>query len=215
MKSEFKGIIFDIDGTLTSTNQLIFDTFNFVATKYLNKTFTDREIIGMFGPTEEVILKLLFKNNYDAVVKDYYDYYRSHHEIANLYPGIKELLGEIKNSALYLSIYTGKGRLSSIITLTELGIINYFDMIVSGDDVDEHKPSPQGITMFLDKFNLKQKQVLMVGDSPADINAAKAAGVKIASVIWDSYSKHELKILNGNNIFHNVEELRNYIFKSY
>lgn len=213
MRSQFKGIIFDIDGTLTSTNQLIFDTFNFVANKYLYKTFTDKEIIGMFGPTEEVILKILFKNNYDEAVKDYYDYYKSHHEIANLYPGIKELLDEIKNSGIYISIYTGKGRLSSIITLTELGIINYFDMIVSGDDVDEHKPSPQGITMFVDKFNLKREEVLMIGDSPADINAAKAAGVQIASVIWDSYSEQELKNLNGNNIFHNVAELKDYIFK--
>ena len=212
MRSQFKGIIFDIDGTLTSTNQLIFDTFNFVANKYLNKTFSDKEIIGLFGPTEEVILKILFKDNYDAVVKDYYDYYKSHHQIANLYPGIKELLEEIKNSAIYLSIYTGKGSQSSIITLTALGIINYFDMIVSGDDVDEHKPSPQGITMFLEKFNLTQDEVLMIGDSPADINAAKAAGVKIASVIWDSYSENELIKLNGNNIFHNVKELRDYIF---
>jgi HAD superfamily hydrolase (TIGR01549 family) len=147
-------------------------------------------------------------------VRDYYEYYKSHHEIANLYPGITELLVEIKNSATYLSIYTGKGRRSAIITLTQLDIINYFDMIVSGDDVEEHKPSPQGITMFMEKFNLKHEEVLMIGDSPADINAAKAAGVKIASVIWDSYSEIELKKLNGNNIFHNVEELRNYIFNT-
>lgn len=212
MRSHFKGIIFDIDGTLTSTNQLIFNTFNFVANKYLNKTFTEKEIIEMFGPTEEVILKILFKENYEAVVKDYYDYYKSNHQIANLYPGIKDLLDEIKNSSIYLSIYTGKGRLSSIITLTELGIINYFDMIVSGDDVEVHKPSPQGITMFLEKFNLKQEEVLMIGDSPADINAAKSAGVKIASVIWDSYSENELKKLNGKSIFHTVEELRKFIF---
>lgn len=213
MRSQFKGIIFDIDGTLTSTNQLIFDTFNFVSNKYLDKTFSEKEIIGMFGPTEEVIIKILFKDNYQPAVKDYYDYYKSHHQMANLYPGIKELLEEIKNAAAHLSIYTGKGRQSSIITLTELGIINYFDMIVSGDDVAEHKPSPLGITMFMEKFNLKHEEVLMIGDSPADINAAKAAGVKIASVIWDSYSENELKKLNGNNIFHTVAELRKFIFK--
>ena len=53
----FKGIIFDIDGTLTSTNQLIFDSFNHIAKKYLNRTFTDDEIISLFGPTEDAILK--------------------------------------------------------------------------------------------------------------------------------------------------------------
>jgi len=57
----FDGFIFDIDGTLTSTNQLIFDSFNFIAKKYLNKSFTDEEIISMFGPTEDVILKKMVR----------------------------------------------------------------------------------------------------------------------------------------------------------
>ena len=53
MAKLFDGFIFDIDGTLTSTNQLIFDSFNFIAKKYLDKTFTDEEIIAMFGPPED------------------------------------------------------------------------------------------------------------------------------------------------------------------
>ncbi len=56
----FDGFIFDIDGTLTSTNQLIFDSFNFIAKKFLNKTFTDDEIIGLFGPTEGQIIEKTF-----------------------------------------------------------------------------------------------------------------------------------------------------------
>jgi len=57
MNNLFDGFIFDIDGTLTSTNQLIFDSFNFIAKKYLNRAFTDEEIVAMFGPAEDVILK--------------------------------------------------------------------------------------------------------------------------------------------------------------
>jgi len=52
----------------------------------------------------------------------------------------------------------------------------------------------------------------MVGDAPSDIKAAKAAGVSIASVIWDSYSEEEVKKLNSNNLFHSVDELRSFIF---
>jgi len=79
----FKGIIFDIDGTLTSTNQLIFNSFNFIANKYLNKTFTNVEIISMFGPTEDVILMEWCKDEFEAARVDYYSYYRSNHNIAN------------------------------------------------------------------------------------------------------------------------------------
>ncbi len=65
----FDGFIFDIDGTLTSTNQLIFDSFNFIAKKYLDKTFTDEEIISMFGPPEDDILKELCGENYECSKK--------------------------------------------------------------------------------------------------------------------------------------------------
>ncbi len=213
MPVKYKGIIFDIDGTLTFTNRLIFDSFNHVTNKYLNKIFSDEEIIKLFGPTEDVILKQLCKGNYEAARKDYYKYYQENHFIAQLYDGIRELIIDLKKDNLLLSIFTGKGRTSSLITLDELGITDFFDLIVTGDDVENHKPSPEGINKFLEKFNLNPAEVLMIGDAPSDIIASKEAGVEIASVVWDSYSENEVRKLNSKNIFHTVNELRIYIFK--
>ncbi len=213
MPLKYKGIIFDIDGTLTFTNRLIFDSFNHITNKYLNKIFSDEEIIKLFGPTEEVILKQLCKENYEAARKDYYKYYQENHFIAQLYDGIRELIIDLKKDNVLLSIFTGKGRTSSLITLDELGITDFFDLIVTGDDVENHKPSPEGINKFLEKFNLNPAEVLMIGDSPSDIIASKEASVEIASVVWDSYSEDEVRKLNSKNIFHTVDELRNYIFK--
>ena len=82
MKSRFKGIIFDVDGTLTFTNQLIFNSFNHITKKYLGKSFSDEEIISLFGPTEDVILKEICKDEYINARKDYYKYYRDNHDIA-------------------------------------------------------------------------------------------------------------------------------------
>ncbi|VAX15772.1 hypothetical protein MNBD_IGNAVI01-645, partial [hydrothermal vent metagenome] len=59
---KFEGIIFDIDGTLTATNELIYATFNHVTKKYLNRTYTPKEITAFFGPTEDVIIKELMSN---------------------------------------------------------------------------------------------------------------------------------------------------------
>lgn len=213
MTLKYKGIIFDIDGTLTYTNQLIFDSFNHITEKYLGKRFTNEEIISFFGPTEDVILKELCKENYDDARKDYYKYYKENHSIAQSYDGIRELLIELKKANVLLSIYTGKGRTSSLITLDVLGLIEFFDLIVTGDDVRNHKPSPEGIIKFLEKFNLDPSQVLMIGDAPSDIIAAKKSGVEIASVVWDSYAEAEVRKLNSKNIFHTVEELHKYIFK--
>ena len=82
MKSRFKGIIFDVDGTLTFTNQLIFDSFNHITKKYLGRSYSDDEIIALFGPTEDVILKEMCKEEYESARKDYYAYYKNNHDIA-------------------------------------------------------------------------------------------------------------------------------------
>lgn len=207
----FKGIIFDIDGTLTSTNQLIFKSFNYIAEKYLDKSFSNEEIIAMFGPTEDVILKKWCGNDFEKARVDYYNFYRSNHHLADLYPGILELLEYLKDRKILLSIFTGKGRDASIITLKELNIINFFNFIVTGDDVINHKPSSEGIIKFLNEYSLKKEEVIMIGDSAGDVKASKEAGVKIASALWDSYGAEKVKELRSDYYFSSVKELSDFI----
>lgn len=207
----FDGIIFDVDGTLTSTNDLIFESFRFVSKKYLNKSLTNDEIVELFGPTENVILKEWGGENYHAIKNDYYDFYTNNHHMASLYPGIKDVLNFIRSSKVPLSIFTGKGREAAAITLKKLDVYEYFDLIITGDDVIEHKPSAEGINKFLEKFDLAKEKVLMIGDSPSDIKAARSAGVKIASVVWDSYVNKEVLQLGSDYIFYEVNELKDFL----
>jgi pyrophosphatase PpaX len=211
MKKLFDGFIFDVDGTLTSTNQLIFDSFNFIAKKYLNRIFSNEEIIAMFGPTEDVILKEWCKEKFEEAKKEYYEYYSSNHWKAKLYPGIKDILDHLKNKNYPLGIFTGKGREATMITLRKLGVDSHFDLIVTGDDVNNHKPSSEGILKFINHFGLRKERVLMIGDSVNDIKAAKEAGIKVASVLWDSYAKKEVQILKSDYYFYSVEELKIFI----
>lgn len=209
---KYKGIIFDIDGTLTSTNELIFATFNHIAQKYEGRTYTDEEIIAMFGPTEDVILREKFNGDkFKEVYDEYYKFYRENHpRMADLYPGIVDILKEIKQRKIYTSIFTGKGKKTTEITLEILDIKKFFDMIVTGDDVVNHKPSPEGIFKFLNEFKLNKDEVLMVGDSIADIIAAREAGIDIASVVWDSYAKDEVIKLNSLH-FETVNSFRKWL----
>jgi len=208
---KFKGIIFDIDGTLTSTNELIFASFNHITEKYLGKTYSTDEIIDLFGPTEDKILTDMCGDNSEIAKKDYYDFYSGNHNMADLYPGIKDLLSHLKKKNVLLSVYTGKGKKAAVITLQKLGIHDYFDLIITGDDVIEHKPSAEGINKFVEKFELEKDEVLMVGDSPADVKASHTAGVKVASVLWDSYAKEKVLQLKSDFVFHSVEELRKFL----
>lgn len=214
MNKLFDGFIFDIDGTLTSTNQLIFDSFNFIAKKYLNRTFSDNEIISLFGPTEDVILKEWCGDRYEEARQDYYKYYSDHHGIAGLYEGIKEILQHLRSKSYPIGIFTGKGREASLITLNKLGIDHYFDLIVTGDDVVNHKPSAEGILKFVNHFKLNPDRVLMIGDSVSDVVASREAGIKIASVLWDSYAAEKVKSLGSDYYFYSVKELREFLFSS-
>ncbi len=212
---KLKGIIFDVDGTLASTNKLIFATFNYTTDKYLGKIFTEEELIAFFGPTEDVILKELTANNFENARKDYFKFYEDNHdELVKTFPRVENILFRIKEKNIPLGIFTGKGKDSTIITLRKLNYLKYFDLVVTGDDVKDHKPSPEGINLFLQKFDLEPENVLMIGDAPSDIKAAKDAGVKVASVVWDSYAKEEVLRMNGDIVFHSIDELEDYIVKN-
>ena len=211
----FDGYIFDIDGTLTSTNELIFKSFNYVAEKYINRSYTEDELISFFGPTEEVILKEIMGDNFENAKKDYFDFYHSqHNELAELHPGVKEVLEIIKDARIPLGVFTGKGRKAATITLKILSIFDCFDLIITGDDVKNHKPHPEGILKFINHFNLKAERVILIGDAPADIKAARGAGIKIASVLWDSYAKDKVLKSGSDFVFNTVNELKKFVLEN-
>lgn len=212
MNNQFKGILFDVDGTLSSTNELIFASFNHVAEKYLNKILSDEEIIALFGPPENDIIETLMPENAKEAKVDYYTFYQQNHGMAELYDGLYPLLKRLKEDGVILGVFTGKGRRAAEITLHELKVDQFFSMLVSGDDVENHKPDGEGIRKFLTAYNLAPEDVLMVGDAPPDIYAAHDTGVHIASVIWDSYAKEEVIALNPDYVFNTATELEQFLY---
>ena len=201
-------IIFDLDGTLTQTNELIFATFNHVAEKYIGKIYTPVEITKMFGPPEDVAIeRLVGKDRIDEAMDDFYSFYEKHHpRMANAYDGIREMLDFLKSKGLLLAIFTGKGKRSTLVSLDMLGIKNYFDIIITGNDVDNHKPSGDGIRKVMARLGLDPEQVLMVGDAVSDVKAARETSVQIAAVLWDSYGKEKVLEMDVDYKFHNVPE---------
>lgn len=206
-------IVFDMDGTLTQTNQLIYDSFNYIAKKYAGRSYSVPEINAMFGPPEEGALLAIVKQEVlDEAMADYLTFYRKHHNrLARLYPGIEEVLRYISQSGRKLAVFTGKGNRTATITLQEFHIDRYFDYIVSGNDVVNHKPSSEGLRKIMDHFGFGAEEVLMVGDAVSDVKAARGAGVKIAAVLWDSYAKEKVLQMDTDLAFHGVEEFHEWL----
>ena len=206
-------IIFDMDGTLTQTNQLIYDSFNHVAEKYIHKRLTPKEIAAYFGPPEqEAVENMIGTDHIDEAMKEYYHFYEErHNELASLYPGIRDLLDFVKRNGILIGLFTGKGRRTTEISLREFGIASYFDVVMTGDDVDHFKPSGDGIKKIMAQFSLKPDEVLMVGDAIADVKASRECGVRIAAVVWDSYSKEKVIEAATDYLFHSVKEFHSWL----
>jgi pyrophosphatase PpaX len=206
-RTEYKCIIFDMDGTLTQTNQLIYDAFNHIAERYLHKRLTPQEIIAYFGPPEkDAVQNMIGPEHIDEAMAEYYRFYSDRHDaLASLYPGIIDILRFLHAHNVLVALCTGKGRTTTDISLELFEIERYFDITITGDDVEEFKPSGEGIRAITARFGLLPEQVLMVGDAVADVLAARDAGTDVASVVWDSYGKADVLHLNADYLFENVD----------
>jgi HAD superfamily hydrolase (TIGR01509 family) len=202
-------VIFDMDGTLTQTNELIFASFNHVAARYAGRTFSPREIIGLFGPPEEGALEAICPRDLvPAAMDDLCAFYRREHaRLARMHEGIADVLAYLRGRGLRLAVFTGKGRRTASITLEEFGIGGQFDLVVSGNDVTHHKPHPEGIRRVLESLSVAADEVLMVGDAMPDVRASRAAGVAMAAVLWDSYDRERVLEAGTELVFHTVADM--------
>jgi HAD superfamily hydrolase (TIGR01509 family) len=212
-----KCVIFDLDGTLTQTSQLIFDSFNYIADRYEGKKYTGSEITAMFGPPEEgALVTIVGTARLEEAMVEYLDFYQAHHqELASIYPGIPDLLQWLKSRGVHLAVFTGKGTHTTRITMEMFGITHYFDIVVTGNDVVNHKPSAEGIRKILQHFDLTADEALMVGDSPSDVKASREAGTKIAAVLWDPHSKERMLQMQTDYVFHDVGEFSLWLRKQF
>lgn len=201
-------VVFDMDGTLTNTHRLIFDSFNHIVEIYRGGRMADHEIAALFGPPEEGALRsIVGDERLDEAMQRYLDFYRAQHRsLASVYAGIPELLEELSDRGVLLALFTGKGRHTTAISLETLGLTRFFRMVVTGNDVVRHKPSGEGIASIIAEFQVPRGRTLMVGDSVADILAAREAGVPVASVLWDSYGKDRVLQHERDFTFHAVDD---------
>lgn len=199
-------MIFDMDGTLTRTNDLIFASFNHVAEKYAGRTLTPVEIVALFGPPEEgALAKIIDGDRTGKAMDDLCDFYRTHHaRLASLHSGVREMLEYLKGTGVKTAIFTGKGRRTASITLEEFGLASYFDVIVSGNDVDRHKPHPEGILRVLKQCAVPPQATIMTGDSVADIMASRGAGVRSVAVLWDAFDSEGVRRAGPDHTFSTV-----------
>ena len=130
-----------------------------------------------------------------------------HDRMTLLYPGVAEVLAQLRSAGHPMAIVTSKFHAGGVKALTHVACIDYFDVVVGGDSAEFAKPHPEPVLFALRKLGVGPENALMIGDSPHDIAAGNAAGVKTAAVLWGPFSREQLVPANPTYWLSAIEEL--------
>ncbi len=212
-----KAIIFDMDGTLVSSLSLIHHCVNEISRKYVNKSLTLEEVISNFGPPARTIIRnltaSLSEDLQSRAVSDYYECYSKNVSSKVLvFPGIVSLLQRIRVSRKHLALVTGVEKSLMEYTLNAFDLAKFFKILITGDDVRNGKPDPEGINLALTRIEANSKESILIGDSPADILAGKRAGVLTGAALWSPENRGDPTAEHPDYEFRSVQQLANFLF---
>lgn len=137
------------------------------------------------GSLEAMGKRLLGEQDYMRFVNCYRDHYYSLVRDVAPYEGVVPVLEAFLEHAIPMAVVTSKIAHGAIEELTSSGLLRYFRTVVGADDTDLHKPDPAPVYEALDRLLMEPDEtVIFVGDSPADIWAARNAGITSVAALW-------------------------------
>jgi len=181
-------IIFDLDGTLVDSRLDIMHAVNYAISPYDIEPAHLQEMPELVGEgAMRLMEKLLRKRKADldsSMLLDRFESYYSEHPVSHTvpYPGVPETLRSLRDYRK--AVISNKFRSISLLVLEKLQLLQYFEEVAGVDTFPERKPSPLPILRFLDRFEARPEETLVVGDSVYDIQAGRASGVKTVAVTY-------------------------------
>lgn len=208
-----RAIIFDFDGTLANTLPICYFAFQSVFKEFDDREITPSEILEMFGPSEVGIIRdnLLSPYKEEAIEHFYQQYSQFHKDLVKANQDIYELVTSLKEAGIKLGIFTGKAKRSLDISLEQLHMDGLFDVIITGDDVCNPKPDPEGLLKALSLVEVESSEAIFVGDSDADIIAGMQANVFTIGVQWLPEYQTATFSEQPNLLMNSVTEFTKYI----
>jgi len=200
-----KVIIFDFDGTLADTIDILLSITNRLSAEFGFKSATKEELAQLSNLNSWQILQYsgisVFK--FPLLIRRLKA--ELHTEIPNiqLFPGIKEVLLELKRRGFQLGIITSNSRENVWESLEKNGLQGTFTFIYSGSTFGKHKV----INKWLKLEHINPEEVVYVGDEIRDIYAAKKTGIKVIAVGWGFNSQEALAAQNPDFLIERPQEL--------
>lgn len=210
---KYKGIIFDLDGTLIDSIEDISDSMNKTLEEFDMERFTYEEYKEKIGKgfRNLVINSIEDKNNEELINKMterfQYNYDKNYINKSKPYVGIDNLLLKLKEKNINIAIFSNKKEeYTKKVAEKLLNNINFISIL--GEVKDRPiKPDPTGINIILEKMKLNKSEVIYVGDTNVDMITGKNSGLKTIGVEWGFRNRKELIESGADIIVSKPEEI--------
>jgi beta-phosphoglucomutase family hydrolase len=208
----FKGVIFDMDGTLLESTEADYRAWEKVFNDY-GKKLTFEAYVPLLGiKSTDVIINHVGKSGEEDVkriLKEKFDYFVEYVGENPIQPvhAAEIFLKSLANYPIKIALATSSRKEKMNMVLKQLDFLHYFEAIVTGDEVKNSKPAPDIFLKAAERLGLEPKDCLVVEDGPVGVAAAKSAGMKClaitethpaeklqqADLIIDTYDKADFK----------------------
>ena len=205
------GVIFDLDGTLADTLPVCCAAFRPVLLDITGREYNDSEIVALFGPNEEGILRRLVGDDWPAAMERFLAEYEANHDTCPApFEGIDDVLRRIDERGARLAIITGKGAGSAAISIRRLGLARYFDIVRSGS-ADGLVKADQ-IREIATIWDVPVERLAYVGDTIHDIEHAQEAGATAIAAAWAATANREALAQTGPRaLFTSIEAFASWV----
>jgi len=185
-----KGIFFDLDGTLFDTAPELSDATNYMLSDLDFDKLDPLDIKNFIGRgADNLIRKSIALSSqldpepfFDEGKRLFHQHYIINAGFSKPYDDARDTLKKLKERNIYLGCVTNKPKIYTHQILSQSEILDFMDIVVSGDSLSKMKPDPLQIQYGCEALGLKPNQVIMVGDSSNDIEAGHAAGTYVITV---------------------------------
>ena len=208
MTNKIESILFDFDGTLLDTNELIIQTFLTVLNRHDPERFTREDVSHFIGPSLQDTFDSIDASKTEQWIDEYREWNFAHHdEYAAPFERVNDVLFALRDRGIRMAIVSTKRSDMIEKGLRLLEARGVFDEVVGLDHVTHAKPHPEPLERAMKAIDAKPETTLMVGDNYHDIEGGHNAGVRTAAVAWSLKGEDFLQTFHPTYMLQSMDDL--------
>lgn len=201
-------LLFDFDGTLADTNNLILSSFQHVLDNHFPGRYQREDMLPFIGPTLRDTFSTIAPEKTDQLIDEYREWNIANHDnFVTEFEGVTDTLRKLYDLGLKMAVVSTKRRDMVEMGIDLLGLEPYFETVIGLDDVTNPKPDPEPLLLALNRLGSSPEESLMIGDNFHDILGGKNAGVRTAGVAWALRGEEYLQTFEPDFMLKHMSDL--------